>query len=130
MTTRYRVRTKQYLCLTPEEALGTGITAGEQIIEQLTLVPNPRFRQYEYAAVRTADEATLRKTPVLERGEKTFETKENAQVYIRTNGRDTYTLCGVLEAKPVNRSTIGNVETESIGDISEELRAFEKESSG
>jgi len=82
---RYRIRPKPYLCVSPEEALSTGISTGEQIVEEIDLVLNPGIGYFMYAAIRNLDETQIRKIPVSERGEKIFESRREAVKYIREN---------------------------------------------
>lgn len=123
---RYRVRPKSYLCLTPNEALSTGITMGEQIIEELTLVKSPGFGYQEYAAVRKENEEALKKISVLEREEKFFEARSEAVEFVKNKGTERYWLCGVKETKTVQRAEIGEIEEQPIEDFMEELKSFEK----
>jgi len=124
---RYRVRPNAYLCLTPEEALSTGITTGEQIVEELTLVRKPGFGYPEYAAARKESEGVLKKISVLEREEKLFEARSEAVEFVKSNGTERYWLCGVRETKTVQRAEIGEIEEQPMEDFMEELKSFEKE---
>ena len=125
---RYRVRTKSYLCLSPEEALTTGITTGEQTIEEVILVKNPSFGYSEYAVIRNMSDEQLKKIPVIERGEEIFERRKDAVRYIKTMGSKNYQLCGIKETKAVPREELRITEEEDkpVEDFMEELKAFEK----
>ena len=125
---RYRVRTKPYLCLSPAEAFNTGITIGEQTIEEVILVKNPGLGYSEYAAIRNMSEEQLKKIPVIERGEKIFERRKDAVRYIKTMGSENYQLYGIKETKAVPREELRITEEEDkpVEDFMEELKAFEK----
>jgi hypothetical protein len=130
---RYRIRTKQYLCLTPEEAVTTGITLGEQTIEELalvSLVQNPGFGYHEYAALRTEPEKELRNIPVLERAERSFSSRSEAVQSIRNSPPGTYELCGVESTRIVARNEVRLEprpgEETPIEDILGELQAFDR----
>jgi len=134
---RYRIRTKPYLCLTPEEAVTTGITVSEQTIEELSLVPLTQgfgFGYHEYAAVRTDPEKELRRIPVHERAERGFSSRREAVQYVQSKSPGTYELCGVEGIRIVERS---EVRAESVMEeedkpiesgILGELKAFDRKS--
>ena len=122
---RYRIRPKVYLCLSPEEALSTGISTGEQIVEEIDLVLNPGIGYFMYAAIRNLDETQIRKIPVNERGEKIFESRREAVKYIRENSPD-FLLYGVRETKMVPREEISREPEPSSEDFLKELQKFNK----
>ena len=122
---RYRIRPKVYLCLSPEEALSTGISTGEQIVEEIDLVLNPGIGYFMYAAIRNLDETQIRKIPVSERGEKIFESRREAVKYIRENSPD-FLLYGVRETKMVPREEISREPEPSSEDFLKELQKFNK----
>ena len=125
---RYRIRPKDYLCLTPEEALTTGISAGEQIIEEVFLVREFTLSAYMYAAIRNLSEEELKKIPVLERKEKLFESRREAIRYIKENGENLFLLYVVKEIKMFSKEEIKWSEVEdSIDTFLEEIKKFEKE---
>lgn len=108
---RYRVRPKVYLCLSPEEAVNTGITVGEETVEELTLVRGVFLGSLLYASIREMDESELMKIPVVERKERLFDSRKEAVNYISENNTDgTLTLYGVKEIKSVPREKIGDFE--------------------
>jgi len=125
---RYRVRPKQYLCLSPEEAVSTGITVGEETVEEFTLVRSQGFGYRMYASVREISEEELQQIPVSERREKLFENRREAARYIAENNVDgTLYLYAVQDIKSVDRSAIGRFENApSSGGFMEELKTFEK----
>ena len=122
---RYRIRPKVYLCLSPEEALSTGISTGEQIVEEIDLVLNPGIGYFMYAAIRNLDETQIRKIPVNERGERIFESRREAVRYIRENSSD-FLLYGVRETKMVPREEISREPEPSSEDFLKELQKFNK----
>ena len=122
---RYRIRPKVYLCLSPEEALSTGISTGEQIVEEIDLVLNPGIGYFMYAAIRNLDETQIRKIPVNERGERIFESRREAVRYIRENSPD-FLLYGVRETKMVPREEISREPEPSSEDFLKELQKFNK----
>ena len=122
---RYRIRPKVYLCLSPEEALSTGISTGEQIVEEIDLVLNPGIGYFMYAAIRNLDETQIKKIPVNERGEKIFESRREAVRYIRENSPD-FLLYGVRETKMVPREEISREPEPSSEDFLKELQKFNK----
>ena len=127
-TKRYRIRPKDYLCLTPEEALTTGISTGEQIVEEVFLVREFTLSAYMYAAIRNLSEEELKKIPVLERKEKLFESRREAIRYIKENGENLFLLYVVKEIKMFSKEEIKWSEVEdSIDTFLEEIKKFEKE---
>jgi hypothetical protein len=124
---RYRVRPKDYLCLTPEEALKTGITTGEQIVEEVFLVREFTLTAYMYAVIRNLPEDELKKIPVIERKERLFESRKEAIKYIKENGEDLFLLYVVKETKMFPKEEIKWNEIEnSIENFLEEIKKFEK----
>lgn len=123
---RYRVRPKVYLCLSPEEAISTGISTGEQIVEEIDLILNPGIGYFMYAAIRNLDEIQIKKIPITERGEKIFESRREAVKYIRENSPN-FLLYGVRETKMVPREEISREPEElSSEDFLKELQKFNK----
>lgn len=125
---RYRIRPKDYLCLTPEEAVTTGISTGEQIVEEILLSREFTLTALMYAAIRNMPEEELRKIPVLERKEKLFESRKEAVRYIKEMGEDLFLLYVVKETRMFPREEIKWDETSnSIDSFLEELKKFEKD---
>lgn len=122
---RYRIRPKKYLCLSPEEALKTGISVGEQIIEELKLVRDPAFGYTMYASIRELPESEVRKIPVEERLEFLFESRKEAIRFIREKGTDILHLYGVVETKMVDRREI-SFDDEPAGGVMDDLKKFGK----
>ena len=123
---RYQVRTKSFLCMTPYEALTSGIVVGEQIIEELLLVKNPGHGYEEYAALRKENEEDLRLIPVPDRGEAVFPIRNEAVEYVRVNGPDKFQLYGVLDRKTVDRDQIKQADDQDLEDFLAELGSFGK----
>ncbi|MGC8977124.1 MAG: hypothetical protein ACP5OB_05820 [Candidatus Ratteibacteria bacterium] len=125
---RYRIRPKEYLCLTPEEAITTGITTGEQIIEEISLAREISLTAYMYAAIRNLPEEELKKIPVIDRGERLFESRREAVKYIKEKGENLFLLYVVKETKMFPKEEIkwDNFEN-SIDSFLEEIKKFEKE---
>jgi len=148
-TKRYRIRPKDYLCLTPEEALTTGISTGEQIVEEVFLVREFTLSAYMYAAIRNLPEEELKKIPVFDRKERLFESRKEAIKkkipvfdrkerlfesrkeaikYIKENGEDLFLLYVVKETKMFPKEEIKWDEVEnSLDTFLEEIKKFEKE---
>ena len=124
---RYRMRTNEMLFLSAAEILMTGVTTNEQVIEELTLVPNPRFRFFEYAVIRKEAEEELEKIPAIRREERTFDERPHAVKYVKTNGQENYLFCGISDTKIVPRELIKGVEEQEVGDFTEDLKAYEAE---
>ncbi|MCM8804431.1 MAG: hypothetical protein NC833_04165 [Candidatus Omnitrophica bacterium] len=125
---RYRIRPKEYLCLTPEEAITTGISTGEQIIEEVLLVKEFSLTAYMYGAIRNLPEEELKKIPISERGEKIFESRKEAIKYIKEKGEDLFLLYVVKETKMFPKEEIKWDEVEnSIDTFLEKIKEFEKE---
>ncbi|MCM8816927.1 MAG: hypothetical protein NC913_05385 [Candidatus Omnitrophica bacterium] len=92
---RYRIRTRPYLCLTAAEAAGTGVTASEETVEELTLVMDPGLGLYQmFAAIRNMPEEEIKKIPVTRRGELVFNKRNEASRYVKERGQP-FVLCGV-----------------------------------
>ncbi|HOK55818.1 MAG TPA: hypothetical protein PKV21_06895 [bacterium] len=124
---RYRIRPKTYLCLTPEEAITTGISTGEQIIEELILVREFTLSAYMYGVTRNLPEEELKKMKVEERGEKLFESRKEAINYLKEKGEKFFSLYIVKETRMFPREEIKWDETEkSIEDFLSQLKEFEK----
>ncbi len=126
---RYRVRPKDYLCLTPEEALLTGISTGEQIVEEILLVREFTLTAYMYAAIRNLPEDQLKEIPVLERKEKLFESRKEAIRYIKENGENLFLIYVVKETKMFPKEEIKWDSVENSEDFLNQLKEFEKETS-
>lgn len=126
-TRRYRVRPKLYLCLSPEEAVSTGITVGEEMVEELLLVKGFILGSLMYASIREIDEYELQKIPVEERKERLFDSRKEAVKYISENNSDgTLYLYGVKEIKCISRENIGSFEDAIPSLILGELKKFER----
>ncbi|MCM8761743.1 MAG: hypothetical protein NC905_07720 [Candidatus Omnitrophica bacterium] len=124
---RYRVRPKRYLCLSPEEAVSTGITIGEETVEELLLIKGLLFGSLLYASIREIDEYELMKIPVEERKERLFDSRKEAARYISENNTDgTLVLYGVKEIKSISRENIGTFESTGTSQVLNELKKFEK----
>lgn len=125
---RYRIRPKEYLCLSPQEAIMTGISTGEQIIEEVVLVKEFLINPLMYAVIRNLPEEKIKEIPVLERKEMLFETRREALKFIKENGGpEVFSLYAVKETKMIPRETItweGEMEIEN---FMEELKKFEKD---
>ncbi|MCX8082529.1 MAG: hypothetical protein N3D17_03920 [bacterium] len=125
-TKRYRVRPKRYLCFSPEEAVNTGISVGEETVEELLLIKGLVFGSLLYASIREIDEYELMKMSVEERKERLFDSRKEAVKYISENNTDgTLYLYGVKEIRSVPREMIGEFERGSSG-IIDELQKFNK----
>jgi hypothetical protein len=122
---RYRTRVKQTLCLTPHEALATGVSVGGETIEWLLLVPGPLVAP-GYAAIRTEPEDVLAKLTPTERGERFFAGRMEAMEYIRGFENGMFRLYGVRETHLVKRENIGAMgDTGRVEDIMRQLQEFE-----
>ena len=127
---RYRVRPKEYLCMTPMEAKQTGITLGEQVIEEILLVRRPGPGAREFAAIRTGTDAQIRAIPPLDRQERLFPDKRSAMQFIAGQPPGSFELAAVKEMRTVTRDEMidesGGAPGETpIDDISDELAAFD-----
>ncbi|HPP30312.1 MAG TPA: hypothetical protein PLE69_05260 [bacterium] len=124
---RYRVRPKHYLCLSPEEAVSTGITVGEETVEELFLIKGQLFRCLMYASIREIYEGDLMKLSVQERKERLFDSRKEAIRYISENNTDgTLALYGVKEIKSISRENIGTFESMGTPQVLDELKKFER----
>jgi len=124
---RYRVRPKTYLCISPEEAVATGITVGEETVEEFFLVKGQLFGCLMYASIRCISEEDLMKMSVEERKERLFNTRKEAVRYISENNTDgTLALYGVKDIKSISRENIGVFENTASSQIFGELKKFEK----
>ena len=124
---RYRVRPKVYLCISPEEAVATGITVGEETVEEIILVKGQLFGSLMYASIKCISEGDLIKIPVEERRERLFNTRKEAVRYISENNTDgTLALYGVKDIKSISRENIGVFENTASSQILGELKRFEK----
>ncbi|HPP67093.1 MAG TPA: hypothetical protein PKX05_04165 [bacterium] len=107
---RYRARIRPFLCISPEEVLQAGIVSGEETIEELILIPHPKFGTYMmFAAIVNKPIDEIQNIPILTRGERVFDNRKEAVNYIEKNGNDTFILCGVKDAKIVDRDQINGV---------------------
>ncbi|MGC8804429.1 MAG: hypothetical protein ACP5JO_03380 [Candidatus Ratteibacteria bacterium] len=103
---RYRIRTRPFLCLDAAEAADTGVTVGEETIEELLLIPNPGFGFYQlYAVIINKPDSEIRNIPVMKRGEIAFESRSEASHYAKKRG-DPYILCGVKQTRSVSKEEI------------------------
>jgi len=123
---RYRIRPKNYLCLSPEEAVLTGITIGEQIIEEIKLTRDPGFGYEMYASIRELPENEIKKIPVVDRYEHLFENRKQAINFIKEKGGNNLHLYGVIEMKSIDRREI-DYDNKEISTTLDELKKFEKE---
>jgi hypothetical protein len=126
MIRRYRIRGKPYLCLTPEEAVGTGVMVGEESVEEFSLITDIGLFE-EYAAIRKEPEEKLKEMPALERGERYFTARREAVEYLRTKGPEKYLLAGVKSKRIVQKKELMKTDTEDTGkveDIENALKAF------
>lgn len=124
---RYRVSPKQYLCISPEEAVSTGITVGEETVEEITFIRSQGFGYQMYASIRELSEEELQKISVMERKEKLFKNRKEAVRYIAENNLDgTLYLYAVQNTRMVDRSVIGQHENMPVGGFMEQLKGFEK----
>lgn len=124
---RYRIRPKTYLCLTPEEALTTGISTGEQIIEEILLTKEFTLSAIMYGVIRNMPEEEIKKIPVEERGEKLFGSRREAVNYIKEKGEELFLIYVVKETKMVPREEIRWNDVENVDDFLSQIKDFEKE---
>ena len=125
--TRYRIRTRPFLCLSIEEVLETDITVTEETIEELTLIPNPGLGIFTmFAAIINKPNEEIKKIPVIRRGELVFEKRGEAVNYIKRQGKDVFILCGVKESNIVSKEEISEltVGNESNGLIDKQLKGM------
>jgi len=120
---RYRIRPYRHLCLSPEEAVSTGITTGEQTIEEIKLIRDPGFGYRMYASIRELPESEVMKIPVEERDEFLFESRKEAMKFIKEKGTDILHLYGVVETKMVDRREI-SYDEEPVQRVIDELKKF------
>jgi len=121
------VSPKEYLCISPEEAVCTGITVGEETVEEIKLIRPHGFGYRLYASIRELPEEELAKIAVSERKEKIFSSKKEAVRYIVENNIDgTLYLYAVKDIRTVQRSEIGQSEDLSVADFMSRIKDFEK----
>lgn len=126
---RYRIRTRHFLCISPEEAAGTGITVAEETIEELTLIPNPGLGIFlMFAAIIDKPNDEIEKIPIMKRGELVFERKNEAVHYIKEKGEGTFILCGVKSTRVVSKDEINEslANAESSKSIDTQLKYYLK----
>jgi ribosomal protein L29 len=124
---RYRVSPKNYLCISPEEAVSTGITIGEEMVEEITLVRSQGFGYHSYASIRELPQDELKEISISERKENLFENRKEAVRYIAENNVDkTLNLYAVKDVRMVQRSEIGQKEDIPVVDFMEQLKDFGK----
>ncbi|MCX7705611.1 MAG: hypothetical protein N2115_05055 [bacterium] len=122
---RYRIRTRPYLCLTPAEAAGTGVTVSEETVEELTLVMHPGLGIYEmYAVIRDTPEEEMKRIPAVKRGELVFEKRPDASKYAKERG-EPFVLCGVKSTRMLTQEEISRSFEEEISDTSIEQKLKE-----
>ena len=123
---RYRMWPHKYLCLTPEEALLTGVNVDEDMVEVFLLTRSHEGRYKLHASVRAISYDVLIDTPIMERKEKLFEDREEAVAYIKANNSDgTLFLYGVKEHEEIPRSRIYEEESDSVESFLEQIKGFE-----
>ncbi len=128
---RFRIRTRPWLCVSPEEAAGTGITVAEETIEELTLIPNPGLGIFMmFAAVLNKPDDEIKKIPVMKRGELVFERKNEAVKYVREKGEGIFILCGIRDSRIISKEEIAESmasgeSTELIDRQLKELKSFD-----
>ncbi len=123
---RYRIRNKFYLCLTPEEAITTGVTTGEQVVERVVLKRNPGWGCKEFAVIRTEPLQQLSQIPALERQEQIFADRRQAQEFINSKPKGLFLLCGITETQTVNREEIHTDENQAVDALLKELKFFDR----
>ncbi|HOL67131.1 MAG TPA: hypothetical protein PKX93_06720 [bacterium] len=123
---RYRVRNKFYLCLSPEEAMLTGVTTGEQVIERVILRKNPGWTCHEFATLRTDPLEELAKIDALQRHEQIFSSRREAQQFMASQPEGQYVLCGIVETQTVPREEIHPEKEPPVEDILRQLSSFDK----
>ncbi|MGI6595978.1 MAG: hypothetical protein GX554_01565 [Elusimicrobia bacterium] len=124
---RYRVNPRLYLCISPEEAVNIGITAGEESVEAIILEKGAFMGSLFYASIREMDEQDIMNIPVVERNELLFNSRKEAVRYIMRNNLDgTLALYGVRDIKHVPRETIGEFEHPDFSQGLDELKKFDK----
>ncbi len=126
-TKRYRVIPKQFLCITPEEAVSTGITVGEETLEEITLIRSQGFGYRMYASIREISAEKLKDISVGERREKLFDNRKEAARYIAENNPDNALfLYAVKDTRMINRRDIGHLEDMPVEDFMSQLKDFDK----
>ena len=129
--TRYRIRTRPFLCLSIEEVLETDITSAEETIEELTLIPATGLGIFTmFAAIINKPNEEIKNIPVIRRGELVFEKRGEAVNYIKQRGKDVFILCGVKESNTISREEItelaaGNGSNELIDKQLKGLQGFD-----
>lgn len=124
---RYRISPKQYLCITPEEAVSTGITVGEEMLEEITLIRSQGFGYSRYASIREMPMNKLKEIAMSERKEKLFDNRKEAVRYIAENNADnSLFLYAVKDTRMVDRREIGQTEDMPVEDFMSQLKDFDK----
>lgn len=122
---RYRIRTRPYLCLTPAEAAGTGVTVSEETIEELLLIPNPGIGVHHlYAVIRDVPENEIKEIPAVRRGELVFEKRADAVRYAKERG-EPFILCAVKSTRMLTQEEISQSFEQEISDSSIEKKLKE-----
>ncbi|MCM8756910.1 MAG: hypothetical protein NC911_08650 [Candidatus Omnitrophica bacterium] len=103
---RYRIRNKSYLCLSPEEAVSTGVTAGEQIVERVILRTTLGWRCQEFAVIRTEPIEQLAKLDPLKREELIFTNRREAIEFLNSQPSGLFILCAIVETQTVPKEEI------------------------
>jgi len=125
--TRYRIRTRPFLCLSIEEVLETDITSAEETIEELTLIPATGLGIFTmFAAIINKPNEEIKNIPVIRRGELVFEKRSEAVNYIKRQGKDVFILCGVNKSNIISKEEIAEltVGNESNGLIDKQLKGL------
>jgi hypothetical protein len=126
-TKRYRISPKEYLCITPEEAVSTGITIGEEMLEEIAFVRAQGFGYSMYASIREISMEKLKESSVSERNEKLFSNRRDALKYIAENNEDnSLFLYAVKDKKMVDRREIGRSEDMPVEDFMSKLKDFDR----
>ncbi|MBN1445041.1 MAG: hypothetical protein JW957_02905 [Candidatus Omnitrophica bacterium] len=124
---RYRISPKQYLCITPEEAVSTGITVGEEMLEEIALIKSQGFGYKMYASIREIPEDKLKEIAMSERKERLFDNRKEAVRYIAENNADnSLFLYAVKDTRMVDRREIGRFEDMPVEDFMSQLKDFDK----
>lgn len=95
--------TYNYLCLSPQEALTTGVVVGMQTLEEIIFTDDMGIYN-EYGVIRREDEEKLKQIPIEERAEALFQNRKEAVRYTRKKGTENYKLCGVMSKKGVDKA--------------------------
>ena len=128
MITRYRIRGRPFLCLTPEEAVVTGVTAGEETVEMIIFEEESGFGHKEFGVLRKGDENELKQISITERKERYFDKKTDAVQYLRSRGSEQYALFGIKEKKIAPRVVeheAGEAEHQALNGFLDELKMFD-----